>query len=288
MPNAGHQDAAALCEPAWEERPLRARARSEVDRREGVENVIRAMRERVDRPFTLEEMARIAYLSPFYFNRVFHQLTGAPPRRFQTAVRMAAAKRLLLTTDLSVTEVCLEIGYQSLGTFTTQFHQLVGVSPRDLRRLAKQPAIAPAQVARLAGSLGAASDGSVVGNVSGLAEERLVFVGLFRQPYPQGLPLACTALTGAGRYELRTAVEGRFHVAAAAFPLSADGPGCLLPDEESVLVAVGEEAAAIGSGRTLVRDLRLRPVRTTDPPILLALPLDAAQAIAAEAGAAAL
>jgi AraC family transcriptional regulator len=105
------------------------------------------MHERIDRPFALDEMARIAYLSPFYFNRVFRQLTGLPPRRFHTALRIAAAKRLLLTTDLSVTEVCLEVGYQSLGTFTTHFHELVGVSPRELRRLASDPARAAAQVA---------------------------------------------------------------------------------------------------------------------------------------------
>ena len=91
----------------------------------------------------LDEMARIAYLSPFYFNRIFRQLTGVPPRRFHTALRIDAAKRLLLTTDLSVTEMCLEVGYQSLGTFTTHFHELVGVSPRALRRLASEPWPAP-------------------------------------------------------------------------------------------------------------------------------------------------
>jgi AraC family transcriptional regulator len=287
MPNGGHQDVAELAERAWDARErLGARARSEVDRRDGVENVIRAMRERVDRPFTLEQMAGIAYLSPFYFNRVFRRLTGAPPRRFQTALRMAAAKRLLLTTDLSVTEVCLEIGYQSLGTFTTQFHQLVGVSPRDLRRLASLPSLARAEMARLAAPVDAAGSRAVVGAVTGCAEDRLVFVGLFPQPYPQGLPLACTALAGPGRYELRATAEGCFHVAAAAFPLAADGPACLLPDEDSVLVATGAEPVTIDSARAAVRDLRLRPIRTTDPPILLALPLDAAHAIAAPGRAA--
>jgi AraC-like DNA-binding protein len=276
MLNRGHEDGAERAGSAWDGRTrLGARARSEIDRRDGVENVIRAMRERVDRPFTLEEMARIAYLSPFYFNRVFHQLTGAPPRRFQTALRMAAAKRLLLTTELSVTEVCLEIGYQSLGTFTTQFHQLVGVSPRDLRRLATQPPTAPAHMTGQADLADAGPHTAVGGTVAGPADDRVVFVGLFPHPYPQGLPLACAVLMGPGPYELRTTAEGCVHVAAAAFPTTADGRGWLLPDEESVLVATGAEPVQAGSARSAVRDLWLRPTRTTDPPILLALPLDA-------------
>src|SRR6476619_1111248 len=79
-------------------------------------------------------MGGTAYLSRFHFNRVCREITGLPPVRFHTALRIAAAKRLLLTTDMSVTEVSLEVGYQSLGTFTTHFHELVGVSPRTLRR----------------------------------------------------------------------------------------------------------------------------------------------------------
>lgn len=282
MPSGGNHDGSALARSARQARPrVGARARSEVDRRDAVEKVIRAMRDRVDRPFTLEEMARIAYLSPFYFNRVFRQLTGAPPRRFQTALRMAAAKRLLLTTELSVTEVCLEIGYQSLGTFTTQFHQLVGVSPRDLRRLAAQPSIVPTRMAELSGSAGTASRPAVVGTVTGAADDCVVFVGLFPQPYPQGLPLACTALRRAGPYELRTDVQGVFHVSAAAFPPGVEGRGCLLADEDSVLVGRGVKPVRVVRGRIAVRcEIRLHPIRTTDPPILMALPLDAAHAIA--------
>src|SRR4051812_20397614 len=94
---------------------LGARAQSELDRCAAVEKVIAAMHERIDRPFALDEMAEIAFLSRFYFNRVFREITGLPPVRFHTALRIAAAKRLLTTTDLSVTEVCFELGYQSLG-----------------------------------------------------------------------------------------------------------------------------------------------------------------------------
>jgi AraC-like DNA-binding protein len=253
-----------------------ARARSDIDRYVAVDKVIAAMRGRIDQPFSLDEMARIAYLSPFYFNRVFRQLTGVPPRRFHTALRIAAAKRLLLTTDLSVTEVCLEIGYQSLGTFTTHFHELVGVSPRTLRRLAAEPWLVPAEMAdALERTAEAPVAPAVSGRVLGADDGRLVFVGLFHHACPQGMPVACTAVSGSARYALRTSVNGCFHVAAAAFAPLNDVRRSLLPEDAAVLVGLGRTPVQLGTGRELTRDVRLRPKRNTDPPILLAVPLSA-------------
>src|ERR1700760_4201675 len=91
------------------------------------ERVILSMRECLDEPISLSDMADIACLSPYHFNRVFHQVTGLPPTKFLYALRLSTAKRLLLTTSLSVTDVCFEVGYNSLGTFTTRFTQLVGL-----------------------------------------------------------------------------------------------------------------------------------------------------------------
>jgi AraC family transcriptional regulator len=266
-------------ERAWDRSALGARARSELDRCASVEKVISAMHERIDRPFGLEEMARIAYLSRFYFNRVFREVTGAPPVRFHTALRIAAAKRLLLTSDLSVTEICLEVGYQSLGTFTTHFHELVGVSPRELRRIAAQQWDAPAA---LGGAADPAETAAVEGTVDGVEDDGLVFIGLFRQPYPHGLPIACTAVEGAGRYVLRTPAEGCAFTAAAAFPSwSDDVARYLLADDGSTLIASPTPAVQLGGGGPARRDLHLRPVRSTDPPVLLVLPPAAARSAAA-------
>src|SRR5215471_21715534 len=102
-----------------------------------VERVIRAMRERIYQPLSLEDMADVAHLSPYHFSRVFHNIIGVPPGEFLAALRLEEAKRLLLTTSLSVTDICFELGYASLGSFTTRFTQLVGVPPRLLRRLAE-------------------------------------------------------------------------------------------------------------------------------------------------------
>jgi AraC family transcriptional regulator len=83
-----------------------------VSHHEAVERVIQRMHDRVDEPLTLKEMSRIAYISPYHFNRIFRQTTGIPPNQFFYALRLETAKRLLLTTNSSVTDVCLDVGYK--------------------------------------------------------------------------------------------------------------------------------------------------------------------------------
>jgi AraC family transcriptional regulator len=239
-----------------------ARARSELERMAAVEKVIDAMHERLDQPFTLDEMATIAYLSRFYFNRVFREMTGLPPVRFHTALRIAEAKRLLMDTDLSVTEVCLEVGYQSLGTFITHFRELVGVSPRELRRVANSPPPAAAELAEVfTRPQLRPGPPAVGGEVRGADDHETVFIGLFRHRCPQGVPSACATLRGSDTYLLCSGGRAPLYVAAAAFA----------PDRPP-LVAVTHQPVRLMPGRVTRRDLRLRPLRRTDPPILLALP----------------
>jgi AraC-like DNA-binding protein len=74
------------------------------------------------RPVFLEEAARQACLSPFYFTRQ----------------RIGQAKKLLLAGNHSVTEICFEVGYESLGSFSTRFHSLTGLSPAAFRGEARR------------------------------------------------------------------------------------------------------------------------------------------------------
>ncbi|HLG78582.1 MAG TPA: helix-turn-helix transcriptional regulator, partial [Ktedonobacteraceae bacterium] len=106
-----------------------------------VERVIVVMRERLCEPLSLADMADIACVSPFYFCHLFRAVVGIPPGEFLVALRLDAAKRLLLTTNLSVTDVCFEVGYSGLGSFTTRFSQLIGISPRLLRNLSCKPLV---------------------------------------------------------------------------------------------------------------------------------------------------
>jgi len=90
-------------------------------------------RERV----TLEQAAKQACLSPFHFNRVFAEVFGETPHEFVTRIRVEEAKRLLLAENRSVTDICLDIGYESLGSFSAKFHSMTGHSPSEFRRQAR-------------------------------------------------------------------------------------------------------------------------------------------------------
>ncbi|HEU0001041.1 MAG TPA: AraC family transcriptional regulator, partial [Ktedonobacteraceae bacterium] len=103
---------------------------------QAVERAIQTMHTHLHEMLTLEDLASVAYLSPSHFHRVFGRLIGIPPGEFLSALRFQAARHLLLTTSLSVTDICFEVGYTSIGSFTSRFTHLVGLSPRLLRQRA--------------------------------------------------------------------------------------------------------------------------------------------------------
>lgn len=87
---------------------------------------------------TLEEAAREACLSPFHFHRTFARVFGETPLEFLTRLRMDAAQRLLAADEMPVTEVCLEVGYASLGTFSKRFAERTGRPPSEYRSMARR------------------------------------------------------------------------------------------------------------------------------------------------------
>ena len=91
-----------------------------------------------DAPIPLERAAREACLSPFYFNRLFTQAFNETPHEFITRRRIEQAKKLLLAGNHSVTEICFEVGYESLGSFSSRFHSLTGLSPAAFRGEARR------------------------------------------------------------------------------------------------------------------------------------------------------
>ncbi len=249
-------------------------------RHKAVEHVIRTVRERLDEPLSLAELADLACLSPYHFNRVFRQITGLPPFHFVTALRMDAAKRLLLTTTLSVTDVCLEVGYQSLGSFTTHFSRFVGLSPSRFRALCPDSILRPLKLVR------AQPYSSIVPEpappwegVSGrvILQENFsgpVFVGLFTTAIPRQRPVACSLLTEPGRYHIPHIPDGQYFVFAAAFEWSRDPLSYLLHSEHNLRVGATRYPVRVINGRSdMPADCVLRPPQLIDPPILITLPL---------------
>ena len=90
--------------------------------RRAVERVITSARERLCEPISLQDMSRVAYLSTFHFNRVFHQITGLPPTKFISAMRLDEAKRLLLNTAPEHHRHLLRGGLQQSQHFHQAFH----------------------------------------------------------------------------------------------------------------------------------------------------------------------
>jgi AraC-like DNA-binding protein len=82
----------------------------------------------------LDQAAREACLSPFHFHRLFRVAFGETPHDFLTRLRMDHARRLLASGEMKVTEVCLEVGYSSLGSFSSKFQSLTGCAPTDYQR----------------------------------------------------------------------------------------------------------------------------------------------------------
>jgi AraC-like DNA-binding protein len=85
-------------------------------------------------PLTLERVATKAGLSPYHFQRMFAQAFAETPHEYLTRIRLDRAKALLMTEHLPVTDVCLEVGFSSLGSFSSMFTRHVGQTPSAYRR----------------------------------------------------------------------------------------------------------------------------------------------------------
>jgi AraC-like DNA-binding protein len=82
---------------------------------------------------TLEEIARAACLSPYHFHRVFLEAFGERPHEYLVRRRLERAAEMLRGSDLPVTDVCLEAGFESPGTFSTLFKRRYGMPPSRWR-----------------------------------------------------------------------------------------------------------------------------------------------------------
>ena len=84
-------------------------------------------------PLSLADLSRIACLSPNHFLRSFTQIFRATPHQYLTSLRLAAARTMLENTQISVTEICFSVGFESVGSFSSLFRRHHGVSPAQYR-----------------------------------------------------------------------------------------------------------------------------------------------------------
>lgn len=106
-------------------------------------------------PLDVSQLAAAAGLSRGHFSREFRRVFGEPPHQYLRGRRLERAAALLRTTDRSVTTICLDVGFASIGSFTTSFTRAFGRSPTAYRaafppaaRLARIPACMVRQLER--------------------------------------------------------------------------------------------------------------------------------------------
>lgn len=236
---------------------------------DAIERAIECIWERYSEPLSLAEIAESALLSRFYFCRLFRDATGITPGRFLAAIRIHQAKRLLLSTSMSITDISFAVGYNSLGSFTNYFTTSVGVSPGRFRRMSRTEGFGMPRP-HPAGTGGAAIAGTIT-LPEGHGNAR-VYVGAFRTPIVQH-PSAAAVIVDVpcGRpsfYHLPDVPDGAWFVRAVGI---ADGIG---PDPwaRRTWLIGGRAPVTAVSGSVTSAAVRLRRWQMADPPVLLALP----------------
>jgi AraC-like DNA-binding protein len=92
------------------------------------------LRDWENEPISVSAVARASGLTRFHFIRLFKAMFGETPHQYRSRAQIEKAKRLLILTDMSITDVCMEVGFSSLGSFSVLFSRRVGMSPSEFQR----------------------------------------------------------------------------------------------------------------------------------------------------------
>ncbi len=85
-------------------------------------------------PITIEKLSYEVALSPYYLIRLFRRIYRQTPHQYLIQLRITRAKELLSHSDLSITEICADVGFESLGSFSALFRKIAGITPSAYRR----------------------------------------------------------------------------------------------------------------------------------------------------------
>jgi AraC family transcriptional regulator len=252
---------------------VRSAISTEGSHRKSVERAIACMRSNLasnwDSDLSLAALSREACYSTSHFIQVFTKVTGATPHHFLTSLRMQRAKELLQATTASVTDVGLEVGYESPPTFSRTFRAYVGLSPVEFREIARHRLTLADVLALLPGYADDLSEEDAGFRGQVLAPGRIdgvIFVGIFRSGVPEGRPETGRVLLDVGYFSLDRTPLRRATLLAAVLPYEAleEHPMSCAP-----FTLVGRKQCDDDQGVTDVT-IHLRPVRGTDPPVVVA------------------
>ncbi|MEK3822263.1 helix-turn-helix transcriptional regulator [Cytobacillus sp. FSL W8-0315] len=238
---------------------------------EAITHSIRNMKENFyDDSLDLTRIAESANLSPWHFNRVFKQMVGIPPKKYLMALRLIESKKLLLESDWTSTDICFEVGYNSLGTFTSKFSKEVAVSPNNFRKKKDNKSSSFEGI-----SYGEGRYGSVQGQI--IVPENFsgtIFLGAFTSALPSGIPSSCCVINTDSNTEflLQDLPIGNYYIFAAGFNHQVLADSVLA--SQNFLRAGYFKSIQITKKQkiSLEYGLELRSEQETDPPLLASLP----------------
>jgi len=98
--------------------------------------VAQYIQQNLDKDLSLAELAAVAYMSPYHFARLFKDSTGVPPHRFVVRQRIARARGVLASPELSIAQVSRMVGFRTPSHFATVFRRVLGITPGAYRTAA--------------------------------------------------------------------------------------------------------------------------------------------------------
>ncbi|GGD58154.1 helix-turn-helix transcriptional regulator [Paenibacillus nasutitermitis] len=242
-----------------------------------IDEVIKYIHQNIYDPLPLSALAGHAAYSPYHFARLFKERMGLSPLYYVSALRLQKAKDLLLRTNMSIRDVGLEIGQQSLGTFTTRFTEKVGMTPSEFRnsepladhhfhslqRLGQWNADFPAN----------GRQDQISGTVHAeVPFEGIILIGLFAKPIPEGLPLYGTLLSSLGDFCFTDVKPGIYYLMATSVSWGMKAADFMLT--ETTLRTRSRNPLFVGPHSIVPhQQVMLHEPRLDDPPILISLPV---------------
>jgi len=242
-----------------------------------IDEVLSYIQQHLYEPLPLSRLASYVSYSPYHFTRIFKERTGLTPLYYVSAMRLQKAKDLLLRTNLTIRDIGMEIGQQSLGTFTTRFTERVGVTPSHFRNSALQAEEQFHHLRELTHwrkpSTFTQTDARIEGTVRAeIPFDGVVLIGLFAKPIPEGLPLYGTLLSSLGDFCFTGVKPGIYYLMATSVAWGTGAMDFLLP--YSTLRTRSKEPIVVAPYTSVPHlDVMLHVPRIDDPPILISLPL---------------
>jgi AraC family transcriptional regulator len=243
-----------------------------------LDKVLDYINRHLDEPLSLTILAQYAGYSPYHFLRIFKEKMGLSPQYYVSSLRLQKAKQLLLHTKMSVRDIGLEIGQQSLGTFTTRFKERVGVTPSSFRSSTldvdnQLRSLQHHKHWHTSISASQLSNSTIHGTVHAtVAFDGIILIGLFARPIPEGLPLYGTLIPSLGEFFIPNVKQGTYYLMATSVPWGVQAIEVLLP--HNTLRTRSKQPIIVNRNAPVPhQQVTLHVPHLEDPPILISLPL---------------